>query len=1050
MKEEEKIISIHLAAAAFPLLIGGAMAVCLTGLAGSLESAGLASARSSAIFTAACFAGMGLMGVLVARIWTPRTKRPLFVTALTLIGSALFLVLGPLFWVSFVPGVMGAAGSAVDPGSISMDIFRLVFLSILLSAAVISIGGVPPLFGRVAAIGKKSSRLISSMALASLLIGAAIGKFAAGYWTSLTLGYEKTTWAGSAILGLVSLVIIIIPSLRDAKAASEEIEEIKDGQKRGANAVFLFALFLAGTGAAILLSTWRAVLVLAIGTSVYSSVIISTAALTSAALGNLLALLLFKKFNKASFISGALLLSASFISTLTLWIYPWIAASAFKWDVLYRENFISYMWVKTGAAFLLIGLPGLLFGASVGFAARYEGEKDKFEKWGLAALFFGIGLGLFTVGGFIIPSLGYQRAIAAGASLFLIGGAAMAAISGSKVLLKVAAPAACAAALAALFMLSPSRSLLLLNGGPYLYSSAFEGSLAAGEDVRDSLSNFYRMRFFQAGEEGAVSVLELRVSEEKLLRLDGRTIYSSKADVAGGLLRAHLPILAHPAPKKMAIMGLGSGVTAGGALLYPLERVDVAEPSSEMIYSLAHFLEVSGLASKNDSRLRIIKEGFLDYLAGTDETYDVISAKGPSPSIKGAGAYYGLEFFETARNRLEPGGVFFFSVPLYEFDPDSAMALLRTFASIFPNCSMWESSPGGDEFLLGKADDSKIDLANFLRRSSLPQVREDLARIKVKSGEDLFARFVMGPIKMAQAGGQGPRISGDRRVLEYLTPRYSVSQAGLRYGFVVKDVLSHHESAQAAAKETPDELKELFDSFDRTRTLYYWAAFRLIDPSQGGDQIDVSINSLREALSMGQDYYPREYVGAMLADRLIERAETRLASGDAAGAVKDWSEAFEADQEGFLAGDRLIAYHVETKNWKEADRWSRKNLYRFPKDPLALATQAQIQFDGARYKEAIELYNMAVESAPFDPLFRWRLALAYASIKELDKAEKELRTVLQSHPSNVEAWILLSNVLKDKGEIRESEKYRKKAEKEAPDHPMLNPPPAGQVELEER
>ena len=47
-------------------------------------------------------------------------------------------------------------------------------------------------------------------------------------------------------------------------------------------------------------------------------------------------------------------------------------------------------------------------------------------------------------------------------------------------------------------------------------------------------------------------------------------------------LLAHLPLLLHPNPREVAIVGLGSGVTLASALVHSIESVDVIELSPEV------------------------------------------------------------------------------------------------------------------------------------------------------------------------------------------------------------------------------------------------------------------------------------------------------------------------------------------------------------------------------------------------------------------------------------------------------------------------------------
>ena len=111
----------------------------------------------------------------------------------------------------------------------------------------------------------------------------------------------------------------------------------------------------------------------------------------------------------------------------------------------------------------------------------------------------------------------------------------------------------------------------LLSGGLYRVAPQMETSRH-----RDFLRRG-RLRFLDQGAGATVSVKE--VAGELSLAIDGKVDATDGADMLTQRMLAHLPLLLHPAPESVFIVGHGSGVTAGSALRHDVKRVTAAEIS---------------------------------------------------------------------------------------------------------------------------------------------------------------------------------------------------------------------------------------------------------------------------------------------------------------------------------------------------------------------------------------------------------------------------------------------------------------------------------------
>jgi spermidine synthase len=123
-----------------------------------------------------------------------------------------------------------------------------------------------------------------------------------------------------------------------------------------------------------------------------------------------------------------------------------------------------------------------------------------------------------------------------------------------------------------------------------------------------------------------------------------------------------LPVLIHPRPERVALIGLGSGETLFGAAgrreTVVLESVEIVEPQLDTLVRLQQRRDFAGLRllladprirhSFTDGRAFILKGG---------RRYDVIEADALRPTSAYSGNLYSREYFDLLRRHLKPGGL---------------------------------------------------------------------------------------------------------------------------------------------------------------------------------------------------------------------------------------------------------------------------------------------------------------------------------------------------------------------------------------------------------
>ncbi|PYN51866.1 MAG: hypothetical protein DMD94_24260 [Candidatus Rokuibacteriota bacterium] len=206
---------------------------------------------------------------------------------------------------------------------------------------------------------------------------------------------------------------------------------------------------------------------------------------------------------------------------------------------------------------------------------------------------------------------------------------------------------------------------------------------------------------------------------------------------------AHLPMLLHPAPRRVLVIGFGAGGTAWSLSRYAaLRRLDIVEFVPGVIRAARFFPEVNHDVL-TDPRVRVIIDDGRNYLLVTPETYDVLSVDTLDPKHAGNGNLYTREFYELSRRVLKPGGVFVQWLPYHQVDNASLKMIARTFQDVYPHATMWLNRFKGYTLLLGTLEPLQIDVARLDAHFRTPAVQRDLAEVHVGTPWQFLESFAM-------------------------------------------------------------------------------------------------------------------------------------------------------------------------------------------------------------------------------------------------------------------------------------------------------------------
>jgi spermidine synthase len=166
---------------------------------------------------------------------------------------------------------------------------------------------------------------------------------------------------------------------------------------------------------------------------------------------------------------------------------------------------------------------------------------------------------------------------------------------------------------------------------------------------------------------------------------------------------AWLPLALHPEPRRALLISYGAGNTARALLDDPgLQELVVVDLSPEI---LAASRLIHGAADPlDDPRVRLVVEDGRHFLRTREERFDIVTAEPPPPAMAGVVNLYSREYFTALARRVAPGGLATYWLPVLQFRPEGARAVIAAFCDAFPDCTLWSGARyewvllGGREF----------------------------------------------------------------------------------------------------------------------------------------------------------------------------------------------------------------------------------------------------------------------------------------------------------------------------------------------------------------
>ncbi len=259
---------------------------------------------------------------------------------------------------------------------------------------------------------------------------------------------------------------------------------------------------------------------------------------------------------------------------------------------------------------------------------------------------------------------------------------------------------------AALAALVPGWDARLYAVGIYLRISDF--AEAGPRSIRRFADEGWDLRAYRHGQTAAVAVGESRTTGNRWLSINGKVDASTGDDMPTQVLSGQIPV-ALARGGDVVVVGLASGVTAGAALADSRVRTLTILEIEPAVVEASHWFDHVNARPLDDPRTTLVIDDARRWLARPGASVDVVISEPSNPWITGVSSLFTREYWEIGRRRLRPGGIFCQWVQLYGLGIEEFRAIVRTFLSVFPESSLYETIPGADVLLVSSALRGSVD-----------------------------------------------------------------------------------------------------------------------------------------------------------------------------------------------------------------------------------------------------------------------------------------------------------------------------------------------------
>ncbi len=251
------------------------------------------------------------------------------------------------------------------------------------------------------------------------------------------------------------------------------------------------------------------------------------------------------------------------------------------------------------------------------------------------------------------------------------------------------------------------------------------------------------------------------------------------------------------------------------------------------------------------------------------------------------------------------------------------------------------------------------------------------------------------------------------------------AQRSLILGPLLDDPLANlrYAAATAMLDLSPDEAGLYFGPLDKALDEYRQV---LVSQSASGSAADDTADRTSASAEAGPD----------LARQLL-LAQILIHQGDRANAGTVLKRVLTRQPDNVHAIALQVRLLDQQGNADGARQWLAEQLRQYPQSAALQHELGLWLVDHKQDEYALLALTRAVELAPDNSTFRYSLAMTLHAMEQVDAAQRQLQEIVQRHPQDRRARVLLINYWKETGQLQNVQVLLAQLEQQNPDDPLV-------------
>jgi spermidine synthase len=864
--------------------------------------------------------------------------------------------------------------------------------------------------------------------------GAVIGSFLAGFILFPAIGLYSTLLISSGISLLIGVTTIVVdrfffksPNQEQSELDQndlnmEPVENAPENQMietqekiqkadETSNWIYplvLIVLFLSGFTSMMYQVSWSRAISLSIGSSVYSYSTILTTFLLGIAIGSII-LSNPRWFNQNRINILTLANIELYIGILGFLIIPFLGFLPYVFLRMFPFVESSYHTVIAGnflICFLAIILPTTLIGMT--FPLCIKIYTQKLERLGgsigrvYASNAAGNILGSFMAGFVFIPLVGAEVTLKIAVALNLI--------TASIIYIKTHASQRIR-----FVQILKFAVIILVFAGIFLVNFWEKSAMTMGVSVYarkyqnvKSLAEFNKQKDFLAKDivfykDGiSCTVTVSKKNGEISLRVNGKTdaSYSNSGiipDMYTQWMLGFLPVVMHPSPSRVCVIGFGSGTTAAAASLFQDTEIIDSVEIEPVVMEAAKFFEEANMGVVHSPKFHSHIADGRNFILASREKYDVIISEPSNPWIAGIGNLFSKDFFRIAYDRLNEDGIFCQWIHTYTMEPEILQTVINTFYSEFPHGSIW-CLPGSDIILIGTKKEYSLD---YERLESVyynnKKIHENMKKLGYDFPYQIAANFLTKADNARYFVIGSDFNTDDKPLLEFYAPL----------------ALYKNSNASGAINTLPlyeESNFDFFDNFDKKllENPDFYHNLGLI--SQKVREIEGSNNFFKKALQLDDNHYKTH----------IALAINYLSMNNPIASKTHLDKAIKIEPHNSEAYNKLADLYTWMLSPEYALVYLREIQQKFPDNEQLSRKLIKLELQLNHPDNALKHSEHLMKLNPTDIDNNILFAESLIALDNYEEAEKIIKNLLDKTPENTKLLISLAEIKQKQNQLNEA------------------------------